>query len=153
MLNINKVEKDKEQAKILIRYLLFYGCIITVLSLITYLMDLLFYYHYIGPIKNYRYPPKQYFLFYVIGGFMILPLSLMYNYLINKLPSGLKFKKVLFSILFMFIIGFLIKSNYRFGYYIGEYRVLKNLISMILSGIIIEIIRFYVVRYRYRVKS
>jgi hypothetical protein len=152
MLEIKK-ENQNYVSRVVTRYVLFYCCVITVLSFVSYILDLFFFHYDFGDKYVYRDNPLTYYLHYIIMGYFILPLSLTYNYQINKLPAGLTFKKIIFSVLFTLTIGYLLNRRYHFGYYIGEFRVLKNIIAMILSGIIIEIIRFYVVRNRYRNKS
>ena len=147
------MDNDKQQANILIRYLLFYCCLITVLSLTSYILDHFFSHYDYGSESNYRETPLQYFPYYMIIGYFILPLSLIYNYLANKFPPGFSYGKIIFSLFLMIIIGFLMNPRYRFGYYIGEYRVVKNFIVLILSGFFIEIIRFYVVRNRYKMRD
>ena len=145
-------EKDKEQAYVIVRYLLFYCCLITVLSLVSYFLDLYFCRYDFGHECNYGYSAIQYFPYYIIIGFFIFPFSFIYNFLVNKLPQGFHFSKFIFGILLTLIIGYFMNHRYHFGYYIGEYRPLKNFIAMILSGILIEIIRFLVVRSRYRTR-
>ena len=147
------MDNDKQQANVIIRYLLFYCCLITVLSLTSYILDLFFYRYDYGSATKYHYTPLQYFPYYMIIGYFIFPFSFIYNYLAHKLPPGFNLSKIIFSLLFMLIIGFLMNPRYRFGYYIGEYRVLKNFILMILSGIFLETIRFYVVQNRHKLKA
>ena len=140
-------ENDKKQAKILIRYLLFYCCLITVMSFVSFASDIIFIKIYHGADYHAVQSPFLYTLYYMILGYMIFPVSLLYNYVINHLPNIL-FLRMLLGIYAALLFGFFINERYLFGFYIGEYRVAKNVFAMVISGVLVEVIRFYVVQYR-----
>jgi|SRR5215211_4306732 len=144
------LEKDRRQARVMIRYLLFYCAYIVVLSLTNYFLDLLFFEITRGSGANYWYrlAPIQYIPFFIIIGYFIFPLALAYNYFINNMVPEKKSTRVIIGLLAASFCGFLFTPNYRYGYYIGEYRELKNIIAIALSGVFIELMRIWVVGHR-----
>ena len=136
-----------EGGRVIVRYALFYCAVIFILSFYSYLLDFLFYKIDYGSIAGVNYPPFQYMIYYIIYGFMVFPLSLLYNYTINYFnpPLPLKFA---YAIISCIIAGAVLSRNFHFGYYIGEYRPLKNIIVLMLTGVTIEILRKYVVKGR-----
>lgn len=145
------MEKDKLNAKKIIRYLLFYGALIFVLSLTSYFFDLLFYAIDYGSVTVYRYSPFQYIPYFMIVGYMIFPLSFIYNYVINHFLRH-TFARIAAGCLTMIILGFLFGRNGTFGYYIGEYRQIKNLLALGCAGVFIELVRIWVVKIRMKKK-
>lgn len=53
----------------------------------------------------------------------------------------------------MIILGFLFGQNGHFGYYIGEYRQLKNVFALGCAGVLIELVRIWVVNIRMKKKD
>jgi hypothetical protein len=140
-------EKDRRQAKLMVRYLLFYLAYIFVLSVVTYLFDLLFFSMYSGSIFNYPGNFLSYTILYMIMGFYIFPLSLVYNYIINHYVPNMA-ARIILAVLFTVIMGFYIRGTFNWGIYLGPYRELKNILALVCSGILIEVFRVWVVRYR-----
>ena len=141
------IEKDRRQAKIMIRYLLFYLVYIFVLSVVTYLFDLLFFSLYSGSIFNYPGNFLSYTLLYMIMGFYIFPLSLVYNYMINRYVPDTA-GRIILGVLFTVIMGYCMQGTFNWGIYLGPYREIKNILALVCSGILIEVLRVVVVRYR-----
>ena len=98
-------EKDRRQAKVTIRYLLFYLAFIFVLSVVTYLFDLVFFSMYSGSIFNYPSNFLSYAILYMIMGFYIFPLSLVYNYIINHYVPDVA-ARIILAVLFSLIRGY-----------------------------------------------
>lgn len=146
--NRGEMAGDSDNSKRIVSYMLFYFSVIIVLSFTSYLLDVFFYKIDYGTLSNLYYGPFQYVPFYMLIGFWSLPLSVGYNYIINKLqPIGLVIRVMACSLL-CFIIFFLINGNLRFGYYIGEYRQIKNCFAALFSSIMLELLRNLVVRER-----
>lgn len=144
-------EKDKKAATILWRYILFYLSVIYFLSLYSYALDLLFYKLDYGDTYVYPYNGAQYVLYYVIIGYMIFPLSLLYNYGINHLFSKRNYARILIALFVAIALGFVIGD--KAGYYIGEYRLLKNLLAFTLTAVSVELLRIWVVKLRIKDKQ
>lgn len=146
------IEKDKREAKTIWRYLQFYGTVIFVLSFYSYLLDIIFYSIDYGSPDLYYYP-VQYIGYYVLAGYMVFPISLLYNYLINhSLPKNNE-ARLLAGIIGFTMVGWLLTIDFKFGYYIGEYRPLKNIIVIFLSGATVELLRILIVKRRLKKKS
>jgi len=140
------IEKDKKLAKRMIRYLLFYAALVLVLSLTSFILDLVFYSISYGYTPSYS--PFQYIPYYVIYGYLIFPLALLYNYFVNHILPVNEYARIMAGVFFCLMLGVLLNIRYRFGEYIGEYRPLKNLIALIVSGVLIELLRIWVVKER-----
>jgi hypothetical protein len=108
-------EKDRSQAKVTIRYLLFYLAFIFVLSVVTYLFDLVFFSMYSGSIFNYPGNFLSYTILYMIMGFYIFPLSLAYNYIINHYVPDTG-TRIILAVLFTVIMGFYIRGTFNWGF-------------------------------------
>ena len=132
----------------MIRYLLFYGCLIVVLSLSTYVMDLVYFFGKYGSTRSYGGSPGQYMLLYVIIGYLIFPVSIGYNYFINHILPCKFWMRLISGIMLGFLCIVIIRANLQYGFYIGEGREIKNLWAAIIAGIAIELIRCLVVKSR-----
>ncbi|MFL5741351.1 MAG: hypothetical protein ACJ75B_14095 [Flavisolibacter sp.] len=79
-------------------------------------------------------------------------MSLLYNYFINRLvlPTDLVTitMRMMFAAWFLLIMGLFIDHRFSYGYYLGPYRELKNMIALFLSGIFIELLRMQIVKVR-----
>lgn len=137
----------------LIRYLLFYLAFIIVLSLFTYLLDLIFYGLYYDTTEKYRYNVVQYIRFYIIIGYLFFPLLVFYNYLINAFLPDQLLVRIIAGVLTSIALCFLISFDLQYGYYIGEHRALKNVLAFALTGLAIELLRYLVVLQRIRKKE
>ena len=126
---------------------LFYGAVIVTLSLYSYLLDVIFYTIKNGIPNGIYYNPLEYIVYYIIAGYLIFPASILYNYSINYLNPVYQWK-ILTGIITFLILGWLISRDYKFGYLIGKYRVFKNIIMLMLSGLSIELLRIWVVKRR-----
>ena len=144
------IEKDKKFAKRMIQYLLFYAALVFVLSLTSYILDLVFYFISYGYTPGYS--PFQYIPYYVIYGYFIFPLALAYNYFVNHILPINVYARIMAGVFFCLMLGILLNIRYRFGEYIGEYRPLKNVIALIISGVLIELLRMWVVKERVKRK-
>jgi hypothetical protein len=141
------IGNHRRQAKVMIRYLLFYLAFIFVLSVVTYFFDLLFFSIYSGSIFNYSGNFLSYAILYMIMGFYIFPLSLVYNYIINHYVPDVA-ARIILAVLFSLIMGYLIRGSFHWGIYLGPNRALKNILALVCSGILIEVLRVVVVRFR-----
>lgn len=146
-------EKDKQEAWVIVRYLLFYMAYIFVLAFSTHLLDQIFYWLGYGRIYPYPNPIIQYIGEYLFYGFLAFPLSFAYNWVINQIMGQTIWVRFALGISFSLIVGASLALDYRFGHYRGEYRQLKNLIAMLLSGFLVELLRSLVVFVRMRMKK
>jgi hypothetical protein len=146
----SNIEKDKRVAKRMIQYLLFYGAFIFVLSFTSYFLDLIFYSISYGFTPGYS--PFQYVSFYMIYGYFIFPLSLLYNYFVNRILPINKYARIIAGVFFCLMLGFLLNIRYHFGEYIGEHRPLKNFIVLTCSGVLLELLRTWIVQKREKEK-
>jgi hypothetical protein len=148
MLRFSKeeIEKDRIITWKIIRYLLFYLACIVVLSIYSYLFDLIF-----GSKFNEKklyYTWLQYVVYYIIAGWIAFPLSFGYNYMINHVISPNYLWRIATGVFSFVLFGFICTRGLKFGYYIGPYRELKNLLALALSGLSIELIRIIVIKIR-----
>jgi hypothetical protein len=151
MLRLNKLyaDDDKIIAAKMIRYLLFYCATIVVLSLCSYFLDLIFAAKYDGGHYENDFI-LEYVPFYMIMGWMIFPLSIAYNYGINHIVPKSLIWRISTGIFCALIFGMLLSGNYSWGYYLGPHREIKNVLAQGLTGLFIELLRFWVVRVRVR---
>ena len=145
-------QKDKQAAITIIRYIVFYLSVIYFLSLYSYLLDWVFYNISYGTFRDYRYSPIQYIFYYIIIGYVLFPLSIIYNYFINRLKPQKNHIRILIGLFATIAFGFLLSNEGHFGYYIGKYRPLKNTLVLALTGISVEFLRILVVRIRIKDK-
>ena len=139
---------EKKELRIILRYLWFYLSLIYFLSLYSYLFDLLFCKIDYGTSDNYIYSVFQYFPFYIIMGYLLIPGSIIYNYIINKLLFWSFPLRILVGFLAGVVLALLVGEGW--SYYIGEYRFLKNVLTYATTGVSIEFFRMLVVRLRLR---
>lgn len=140
---------DRQIAVRMLQYLLFYGCLLVCTSVVSFLLDVLFYRLDYGSSASVYYTPLDYILFFAIVGYWLFPLSLIYNYAVNELrPSSVS--RVIGCTLLLLFAFLLIRTNYEFGHYIGQYRQLKNMLTAVLSGLAVECIRNKIVSVRIR---
>lgn len=150
MERMQEIEQGKRETKVILRYLVFYLSVIFLLSIYSYFFDLIFYS--LDKDKNAEiyYDWVQYIVYFMIAGFLIFPLSMIYNYFINNIISDKKIIRIIAGMTTSLLFGALLSGNYKFGYYIGEYRPFKNILMLLFTGITVELIRIVVVRYRQR---
>lgn len=141
-------KRDKELAWVYVRYILFYLAFIFVLSLSTFTMDWIFSLLYLKH-GSFRTPVFQYVFFYMILGIGILPFSVLYNYIVNNLLPPHNIVRILGGTIIVLLFGALLSMGYDWGYYLGKNRVLKNIIAQALSGILVELLRIWVVKSRW----
>ena len=116
--------------------------------MVSYLLDLVFYKIDYGSMVGIRHHPIEYMGYYMIMGFWLFPTTLMYNYIINyHMPINM-FVRMLACIILLLIFCGTIDERFHFGYYIGKYRFLKNIIAIIVTGILVELLRNWVVSIR-----
>ena len=143
--NKESFEKDKASAKLLLRYLLFYGTFIVVLSLFSYLFDLVFYSIYYSSAKYpFHYGMIDYIPFYMIYGFLFFPTLLMYNYLVKNVLQTDLWVRIIAGFCVSVFLCFIIKSDLEYGYYIGKLREIKNLLAFSFTSMAIELLRYYI---------
>lgn len=143
-------EKDRQEAWVLVRYLLFYMAYIFVLALSTYLMDNVFYWLGYGRIYPHENAILLYAFKFALFGYIAFPLSFGYNWIINQIMDYSILLRFALGISFSFIVGAWMDLKYQFGHYSGEQEQLKNVLAMILSGILVELLRSLVVSIRMR---
>lgn len=134
-------EKNRKDAKVIIRYVLFFLSIIFFLSLFSFLGDL--YYLGIQGKTSFGY----YVIIYSVYSIPLSPLIIIYNIFINNLINN-HFARILFGIIVSFYFGWLLSKNFNFGLYIGQYVKTKNIMTVCLTGVSIELLRYFIVRYR-----
>ena len=146
-------EKDKKEAKKILRYLLFYFSVIFILSIVSYLFDLALYLRNNNTTGGLWYGPLQYIPFYMIIGYMIFPLSFIYNYFINNFLPEKNYMRILAGLFAAIFFGFFLSHDFIFGYYIGKYRQLKNILALGVSGVCVEFLRIWVVSFKYKTQK
>lgn len=144
------IERDRAGAKRMIEYLYFYGSVIVILSAVSFILDLICHRISYGEFSSIRYGPQQYIFFYTIYSFWMLPGFLLYNYLVNYLQPTPFIWRTIACVIVILICFFIIRSNFEFGEYIGEYRQSKNFLVALLSGFCIELLRDWIVSNRVR---
>ncbi len=143
-------EKDKQEARAIVRYLLFYMAFIFVLAFSTNLLDNTFYWLGYGTKYSSANPVSEYAVEYAILGFISFPLSFGYNWLINQIMDQTIWVRFALGISFSMIVGASLDLRYEFGHYSGEHIQLKNVLAMVLSGVLVELLRSLVVFIRLR---
>lgn len=146
-------KKDKQEAWVIARYLLFYMAFIFVLAFSTDLLEHIFYWLGYGKVYPYANPTIQYAFEFVFLGFIAFPLSFGYNWLINQIMEYTIWLRFALGISFSLIVGANLDLSYEFGYYSGEHIQLKNVLAMVLSGILVELLRSLVVFIRIRISK
>jgi hypothetical protein len=147
------LEKDRKAAKRIIQYMYFYFAVLTVLSLSSYVLDSVFHKVEHSNFGQDYFSPFEGLGFFMFIGFWIFPLSFFYNFIINiNQPVNIGLR-ILICIAFLALAFYLIEHNYNFGYYIGKYRQIKNVITVLISSVLIELIRDRVVKRRIRKKT
>jgi hypothetical protein len=144
-------EKDKQEARTIPRYLLFYMSCIFVLAFSTNLLDHVFSWMGYGTKYPSANPVMEYAAEYVFLGFIAFPLSFGYNWLVNQVMDQTIWLRFALGISFSLIVGASLDLRYEFGYYSGGHMQLKNVLAMVVSGIFIELLRSLVVYMRMRV--
>lgn len=145
-----EIEKEKRETKVIRRYLLFYLSVIFILSIYSYFFDLIFRSLVEKTNDEIYYEWVQYIAYYIIAGYFIFPFSMIYNYLINNIISKKIIIRIIAGMATSLLFGALLNGYYEFGYYIGEYRPLKNILALLFTGVTVELIRIVVIRYRQR---
>jgi hypothetical protein len=77
------IKKDRQGAKRIIQYMYFYFAVLVVLSLVTYVFNLVFHKLEHGNFGSNYYSPFEGFGYFMFLGFWIFPLSIFYNFIIN----------------------------------------------------------------------
>jgi hypothetical protein len=136
--------------KIVKRYILFYLSIAVLFSVWSYALDVIFYkIDYGGKYKS-RATGFEYFVWFIgLYTIVALPICILYNTVMNSESlENIKWVRYIIAISVGLLIGFIMGRS-GFSYYIGEYKALKHLILFPLILLSAEIIRNFVVKYRY----
>ncbi len=145
-------EKEKKDGWIWIRYLLFYLSYLSILSLISSVLDNILY-DWLFKRGDRSNGVVAYFLFYLIMGYIIFPVSIAYNYFINNLVPKKNLVRLILGPVAALLAGFFLTIDFDFGSYINEYRELKNIVAVVLSGFLVEVLRIFVVHLRYQARK
>lgn len=146
-------EKDKQEAWVIVRYLLFYMAYIFVLAFSTNLFDHIFHWLGYGTRYSFANPVSRYAIKFALLGYIAFPLAFGYNWLINQIMDQTIWLRFALGAAFSLIVGASIDLDYKFGHYRGGHIQLKNILAMVSSGVLVELLRSLVVYIRISFKG
>jgi hypothetical protein len=132
--------------RIIGRYLSVYICIGSLYATFSFVLDLIYYYKYKSS-EAYFGSFGGYLLFYFVYFYISLPISIVYNAIVNMLP-----KENIIRIIFGIFFGAIWAAAFGVPSYYGGTNGLKTLIEMAFVGLSVEIIRIIVVKQRVQKK-